>query len=412
MGETSTTAMLVGTRDMFAARSPAVTATLSRDEIEAALSMDPPADLILEVLRPSEAAGEKHSVYVTWERSALESVLRDPGGDAITFSFDPAELERALDAPDVEGHGLRETAVVLSIAAAAVVGVSNASAEPGGAVYSPNQVTVSGHDEATLAARGIEPGTLAAVHDEATLTARGVEPGTLAATSVHDEATLTARGVEPGTLAATSVHDEATLTARGVEPATLAAVHDEATLTARGVEPGTLAATSVHDEATLTARGVEPATLAAVHDEATLTARGVEPGTLAAVHDEATLTARGVEPGTLAATSVHDEATLTARGVEPTTLAAASSGHDEATLTARGVEPATLAAVHDEATLTARGVEPASPQVVSDTGGGFELPSVDSGTVAGIAGGLAGAGLLIAAAAFATTRRRDPEQFA
>ena len=292
MGETSTTAMLVGTRDMFADRSPAVTATLSRDEIEAALSMDPPADLILEVLRPSEAAGEKHSVYVTWERTDLESVLRDPGGDAITFSFDPAELERALDAPDVEGHGLRETAVVLSIAAAAAVGVSNASAEPGGAVYSPNQVTVSGHDEATLAARGIEPGTLAAVHDEATLTARGVEPATLAAASGHDEATLTARGVEPGA------------------------------------------------------------------------------------------------------------------------LAAASSGHDEATLPARGVEPATLAAVHDEATLTARGVEPASPQVVSDTGGGFELPSVDSGTVAGVAGGLAGAGLLIAAAAFATTRRRDPEQFA
>jgi hypothetical protein len=350
MGETSTTATLVGTRDMFAPQSAAVTATVSRDEIEAALNMDPPADLILEVLRRPEAAEgvQKHVVHVAWKRADLESLLRIPDSDEITFSFDPAELERAIDEPDVEGHGLREAAVVLSIAAAAAVaGVSNAAAEPGGAVYSP-QAAISAHDEATLAARGIESGTVAAVHDEATLAARGVESGTLAATSAHDEATLTARGVEAGTVPA---------------------AHDEATLAARGVESGTPTAASVHDEATLAARGVEAGTVPASHDEATLAARGVESGTFTA-----------------------------------------ASAHDEATLAARGVEPGTVAAVHDEATLAARGVEPASPQTVSDTG--FEFPSVDSGTFAGIAGGLAGAGLLIAAAAFATTRRREPEQFA
>ena len=243
MGETSTTAMLVGTRDMFAAQSTAVTATVSRDEIEAALSTDPPAELVLEVLRAGESEGsKKHVVNVAWKRADLESLLGARDSDAIQFSFDPLELERAIDQPDVEGHGLREAAVVLSIAAAAAVaGVSNASAEPGGP-FVPSRVAVGGHDEATL-------------------TARGVETATVAAVSAHDEATLAARGVQPATISA--AHDEATLTARGVEPATIAASgHDEATLAARGVEPGTVAAVSAHDEATLAARGVESGTVA------------------------------------------------------------------------------------------------------------------------------------------------------
>ena len=74
-------------------------------------------------------------------------------------------------------------------------------------------------------------------------------------------------------------------------------------------------------------------------------------------------------------------------------------------LTARGIEAQSLPAVHDEATLITRGIE-SEPIVAGDTGSGFELPSVDPAT-AGIAGGLAGAGQLIAAAAVAT-RRREP----
>lgn len=355
MNETSATAMLVGTRDMFAADSDAVTTTLPREAIEAALTSEPPADLILEILRaaPGNHDPENRTVNVGWARSDLESLLRDPSAEAITFSFDPAELERAFDEPDVEGHGLREAAVVLSIAAAAAVGASSsafAQPDPAGAQV---QVGVSGHDEAGLTARGI-----------------GIQP----AAAVHDEATLTARGIERGTLAVAQ-HDEASSTARGI-----------------GIQP----AAPAHDEA-LTAR--ELGTPAAAHDEASLTARGIETGTLAAVHDEAGLTARGIEPGTPAAS--HDEATLTARGIEP--LAAS---HDEATLTARGIEAQSLPAVHDEATLITRGIE-SEPIVAGDTGSGFELPSVDPATAAGIAGGLAGAGLLIAAAAFAT-RRREP----
>ena len=208
MSETSTTAMLVGTRDMLAAQADAVTATVPRDEVEGALTSEPPAELTLEVWRPKEGGDvEKHIVDVAWKREDLESVLADLDADAITFSFDRVELERALDLPEVEGHGLREAAVVLSIAAAAAAaGASWASAEPGGAVVSqPIQVQVVGHDEATLAARGIDPGTVAASHDEASSAARGIEPGYVAAS--HDEASIAARGIDPGTVAAS--HDEA-----------------------------------------------------------------------------------------------------------------------------------------------------------------------------------------------------------
>ena len=358
MNETSATAMLVGTRDMFAADSNAVTTTVPRDEIEAALTSEPPADLILEVLRTSPGSddAERRTVNVGWTRTDLESVLANRDAQAITFSFDANELQRALDDPDVEGHGLREAAVVLSIAAAAAVGVSSAaSAQSDPAGGSSSLHLVGGHDEAGLTARGI-----------------GIQP----AAAVHNEATLAARGIETGTPA--PLHDEESLTARGIVAQPAGPVHDEVSLTARGIEPGTPAA---------------------VHDEVSLTARGIEPGTLAAAHDEASLTARGIEPGTLAAT--HDEASLTARGIGPLTAV-----HDEASLTARGIEAQSSPAVHDEATLIARGIEQ-EPVVAGDTGSGFEFPSVDPATAAGIAGGLAGAGLLIAAAAFAT-RRREP----
>jgi hypothetical protein len=243
MHETSTSATLVGTRQMLS-QSDGLTVTLPREEIEAALASDPPNELIIDIVRKVEGTDEpeRRTVNVAWKRPDLESVIGDVDAEAITFSFDPAELDRLLSEPDVEGHGLREAAVVLSIAAAAAVGgAASASAAT--------------HDEAGLSARGIQ-GTVAAV------------------ASIHDEATLAARGIE-GTVA--SQHDEATSAARGIEPATVAATHDEATSAARGIEQGTLAVATTHDEATAAARGIEPGTVAvaATHDEATLAARGI-----------------------------------------------------------------------------------------------------------------------------------------
>ena len=134
---------------------------------------------------------------------------------------------------------------------------------------------------------------------------------------------------------------------------------------------------------------------APAHDEATLAARGVDVGIATAItaHDEAT-TARDV-----AAPAIHDETSPAARGLGVTVV----PGPDETTLAARGIESQPVAAAHDEATLSARGIEGAPAPV--DSGTSFELPSVDPGTAAAI-GGLAGAGLIIAAAAFAVRRNR------
>jgi hypothetical protein len=308
MSETSKTATLVGTPGMFATGANLLTATVQRGEIEGALALDPPGELFLDVVRRPEgsAEAEHRTVSVMWKRKDLELVLADPAAQAITFSFDPAELEAAIESSEVEGHGLRETAVVLTIAAAA-------------------------------AAAGAS-GALGAVSEGTSLSDRALAAP--AATTIHTEASLTERGIV----------------------ATSAAAHDEATFAARGIDAGTPAAS--HDEATFAARGIDAGSLPAVHDETTLAARGIDPGTPAASHDEATFAARGIDAGSLPA--VHDETTLAARGIEPGTLPASTDG-----------------------------------------GSGFELPSVDPATAAGLAGGLAGAGLLIAAAAFAT-RRREP----
>jgi len=344
MSEASASAMLVGTPEMLDERPGAVTTTLSRSEIEEALSADPPADLVLEILRARDGGteAEKRTLRVEWGRADLESVLVSPETQAIRFSFAPAEIEAALEGPDVEGHGLREKAVVLSIAAtAAVAGTSAAYAQPdpGSGSRADSAQVVAAHDEQTFAQRGIDAGSVASSHDEQTFAARGIEAGYVA-----------------------SSHDEATFAARGIQPSPAAAAHDEATFTARGIEPGHVAA--AHDEATFAARGIQPGPAAAVHDEVTFAARGIEPGHVAAVHDEVTFAARGIEPG-------H------------------------------------VAAVHDEATFTGRGIDTGSPPVSSDTGSGFDFPTVDAPTAVGVAGALAGAGLLIAAAAFAT-RRREP----
>jgi MYXO-CTERM domain-containing protein len=312
MSEASTTALPVGTPDWFAQRASGITATVPRDEIEEALASEPPAELMLDVLRvgPGREGAETRTVNVAWTQADLESLLKLPGGDAVTFYFDPAELEPLLTEAEVEGHGLREAAVVLSIAAAAAVGAGQAAAQP--------------------------------------------DPG----------------GAGQPQIVASGTHDEASLTDRGIALQAVASTHDEASLTARGIER----APAVHDEAGFASRGIEPGTLPATHDESGYVARGIESGTLPASHDEASLIARGIEE----APAVHDEAMLEARGID--------------------APPA----VHDETTLVGRGIVEDTTVQVSDTG--FEFPSVDAGTAAALTG-VAGAGLLILGAAFATRRR-------
>jgi len=367
---TGATALLVKTD--AGGRPDAATVTMAREEIEEALASDEPLELVLTVDR---GASTPQDVRVGWERSDLETVLAGTEAGGITFSFDRAELYRALEHPDFEGHGIREM-VMLTVAAAsasAALAASTASAQL-------MEGTGGGGSTSVAAVQPGDPGTIpylsqgigvdqSQFQGEASTAGTQGEPGTIPYLSQGigvDQSQFQGEASTSGTVATPAAHDEAT-TARDLATP---AIHDETTLAARGVGqvvPGS-------DEAGLTARGLDPAIATAI-----------------GAHDEAT-TARD-----LATPAIHDETTLAARGVDQIVPNA-----DEATLTARGIE---TPGVHDEATLVARGIE--SPAVPADSSTSFELPSLDSGTAAAV-GGLAGASLLIVGAAFAARRRTTP----
>jgi hypothetical protein len=138
MEEVNARAMLVDSAP--GGTAPGLAATISRDEIEEAISAeDGPADLLLDVTRFSKRNGgeavESRTVAVTWERGDLERLLRQAEGDAVTLAIDRDSLEQTLEA-DVEAHGLRERALVLTVAAAtaaSTAGAVQAALDPSGA---------------------------------------------------------------------------------------------------------------------------------------------------------------------------------------------------------------------------------------------------------------------------------------
>jgi hypothetical protein len=142
-----------------------ITATLSRSEIEDTLkSADGPALLVLDIARrnlASEPADvEAHTLEVEMETPDLEQLLRTTSGDEIALRFDPAELEQALDEGDVEGHGVREKVVILTVAAATAAGVSGQAKAmradleggPAATAVAPMSDVVSGGPAASQAA--------------------------------------------------------------------------------------------------------------------------------------------------------------------------------------------------------------------------------------------------------------------
>jgi len=251
---TGAAARLVGSAEDVGGRPDAATVTLEREEIEEALASDAPLDLILSV---KAGDSEPRDVRVAWQRNDLETVLGTVDAGPVTFSFDRAELYRALEHPDFEGHGMRE--IVLLVAAAsssAALMASTASAQVmdaggGGAIGAVMDVSGGGTTGAVMDVSG--GGTTGAVMDAggggatgAVMDAAGggsgagaaVVPGhgeaatasaLAASTAIHDEAGATARGVGqtiPG-------NDEATLIARGIDPAIATAIGSGDATTAR-----------------------------------------------------------------------------------------------------------------------------------------------------------------------------------
>jgi hypothetical protein len=103
--------------------------TVPRAEVEKALQLDGPVDLLLDVERAAEGGRETQRVALAWEREDLERLLENDGNE-ITLTFDEAELQRLLD-EDVEAHGMRETiAAITVVAGLAAAGASGAFASP------------------------------------------------------------------------------------------------------------------------------------------------------------------------------------------------------------------------------------------------------------------------------------------
>ena len=354
---TGAAAMLVGSAEDVGGRPDAATITLEREEIEEALASDEPLDLILAV-----KAGETgpRDVRVTWQRGDLETVLGKVETGPVTFSFDRAELYRALEHPDFEGHGMRE--IVLLVAAAstsAALMASTASAQVmdaggGGAVGAVMDASGGGTTGAVLDASG--GGATGAAMD-----ASG--GGTTGAAMDASGGGTTGAAMDAS--------------GGGTTGAAMDASGGGTTGAAMDASGGS---------------GGAGAAIVPGHGEASTASALGTSVTAAPGHAEA------ATAGILAASAaIHDEAGATARGVGQTI-----PGNDEATLVARGVDPAIATAIGSGDATTARDLAtPAAPT----SGSSFDLPSIDAGTAA-VVGGLAGAGLLILGGAFAARRQR------
>ena len=206
----SATAMLTPTD--AGGRQDAATVTMAREEIEEALASDEPLELVLTVDR---GAGSPQDVRVNWQRSDLETVLAGTDAGGITFSFDRAELYRALEHPDFEGHGIREM-VLLTVAAASASAALAASSASGQIM----EATGGGGGTSVTAVQPGDPGTIpylsqgigvdqSQFQGEASTAGTPAEPGTIPYLSqgigvdqsqFQGEASTAGTPAEPGTI--------------------------------------------------------------------------------------------------------------------------------------------------------------------------------------------------------------------
>jgi hypothetical protein len=128
MGEVTSRAQLIDA-STFGARSR-IAATLPREDVEEALRLEEPPELVLDIDRRSNGDVEAHTLRVGWTEYQLQELLRDVRDDEdITLYFDADELRQVLADEDIEAHGMREkTAAVLTVATVAA-GIA-AAAQP------------------------------------------------------------------------------------------------------------------------------------------------------------------------------------------------------------------------------------------------------------------------------------------
>jgi len=159
-----------------------LTTTITRSEIDEVLAAEEePIELVLDVSRSSDGeAAESRSVAVAWERADLEQLLSEAQGDDVVLTFDRETLRQAIE-DDVEAHGIRETALVLAVAATAAAGsAGSAFAVPdaGGAGATAIQQSVGPDDRgfSRLDAPQLSPDDRAVVRSPVDTATPGVTP--------------------------------------------------------------------------------------------------------------------------------------------------------------------------------------------------------------------------------------------
>jgi hypothetical protein len=160
MEEVAGTAKLVDPAAVGA--GSALTATLPRTDIEAALQDEAGADLFLEIARIQNGERNDRRIKVAWEREDLEKLLQGSSGETVSLTFDPDELQRMLDDPDFEAHGLKEKAAVITVALATAAGfaggASAMTASDGGTTPAPAAVAGMVTDNSSAAVPGAVTG--------------------------------------------------------------------------------------------------------------------------------------------------------------------------------------------------------------------------------------------------------------
>jgi hypothetical protein len=113
---------------------------ISRADAEEALraSDGGPVELRFDVVRGADDAAAR-TFSLQWDPVDLEELLESAKGDEFALVFDAAELERAIDEPDVEAQGIREKAAVLTVAVAAMAGTAGSASAYGYASAGPAQ---------------------------------------------------------------------------------------------------------------------------------------------------------------------------------------------------------------------------------------------------------------------------------
>jgi hypothetical protein len=140
-------------------------AMIGREEVEEALRLQEPVDLLLDVERVTGDGGrETQRVALAWKSEQLEQLLGSSQADELPITFDEAELRRLLD-EDVEAHGMRDKLAVITVVAGMAAAGAGAAAgaiprEDGGAVAKAPVAAATAQARASEVSTGL--GTTAA----------------------------------------------------------------------------------------------------------------------------------------------------------------------------------------------------------------------------------------------------------